>query len=358
MNTETPTHKQTRLYTWARESWVGKSVRSGRRFRREVWGWARCPQITGPGVKRLADSLAALTECASGGFAPESDPEAPIFLLSTGWRAGSTLLQRILVTDPSLLLWGEPLGEMSIVSRLSEMLSRSLSPWNLNSWKNPSALTPDSMATSWIANLYPPAEDFRSALRGLFDRWLAEPAHRNGFKRWGFKEVRLGATEALMLHWLYPRARFVVISRHPYDCYRSLADSGWPIYFSYPDVFVDSAALFARCWNRVAVSWSQLPTTFPCCFIRYDDLIRGGVNFRELESWLGIRLKEDVALSVSVGGTATGRRVSWFERRIIAREAQEGMRSLGYSPNTRYGGESRQARAAQPSEARPAPAER
>jgi hypothetical protein len=260
----------------------------------------------------------------------EKDTEAPIFLLSTGHRTGSTLLQRILVTDPQVLIWGEPLGDMAPVCRIAEMMSASIYPWNLEKWKkhNP---TSSSIATSWISDLYPPAEDFRLALRGLFDRWLGDPARQLGFARWGFKEVRLGATEASLLHWLYPQAKFIVLSRHPYDCYRSVADSNWTFYHRYPDIRIDSAAGFARIWNQLALSWSELPADFPCFHIKYEDLTTGKVDFRGLESWLGIEIKENVALSVSVGGTAKRSRINWFERMIITREAAAGMRALGYS---------------------------
>ena len=52
---------------------------------------------------------------------------------------------------------------------------------------------------------------------------------------------------------------------------------------------------------------------------------------RELESWLGITIQENVALSAAVGGTAKRSRLSWYERLIITREASAGMRALGYS---------------------------
>jgi len=246
-------------------------------------------------------------------------------------RSGSTLLQRILVTDPRLLLWGEPFGEMDLVSRMAEMVSHSVSPWNLE-WSENLNPTSDNLATSWIADLYPPGENFRLALRGFFDRWLGEPARQHGFARWGLKEVRLGATEATLLQWLYPRAKFVILSRHPYDCYRSLADSGWPVcYVRRPEISIDSAAAFARLWNRLALSWSELPVGFPSFHIKYEDLISGKVDFRKLESWLGIEIREDVALSVAVGGTAKRPRLSRIERLIIAREASAGMCALGYS---------------------------
>jgi hypothetical protein len=279
-------------------------------------------------VERLVASLSQLPH----GDDQQPDDEAPIFLLSTGWRSGSTMLQRILVTDPRLVLWGEPLGDMALVSRVADMLGSisrfSSLPRNYIS----DSLAPSSMATSWIGTLYPPGNDFRLAWRSFFNRWLAEPARQRGFSRWGFKEVRLGATEARLLSWLYPRAKFLILSRHPYDCYRSLSDSGWHhVYYRSPDIRVDSAAGFARHWNRLATSWSELPAAFPSLLIKYEDLINGRVDFRKLESWLGVEIRETVALSASVSHTAVRSRLAWHERLIIAHEAARGMRDLGYS---------------------------
>jgi hypothetical protein len=81
----------------------------------------------------------------------------------------------------------------------------------------------------------------------------------------------------------------------------------------------------------MAVSWSQLPAGFPCVFIRYEDLTSGKVDFRKLESWLGIEIRENVALSVRLGGTTKRSRLSWYERLIIDREAGAGMQVLGHS---------------------------
>lgn len=325
-------YKQTRLWMWARESRLGEWVRASKQCRRELWAWSHSRPATLPTVQQLSESIAALHSIDSEEVDEDPQGEAPIFLLSTGWRAGSTLLQRILVTDPRLLLWGEPLGEMTLVSRFAEMMANSISSRNLGLWRNQEDPSSRALATSWVANLYPASGDFRSGMRRLFDQWLAEPARKRGYTRWGFKEVRFGAAEAYLLHWLYPNARFVLISRHPYDCYRSLADAKWEnVYYRYPDVCIDSVAAFAQCWNQIALSWNQLPEGFPCFQIKYSDLIRGKVDFRKLESWLGLEIKEDVALKASVGGTAKRSRLAWFERLIIAREAKSGMSALEYT---------------------------
>jgi Sulfotransferase family len=294
---------------------------------REIWDWVCCKRVTPPSVQQLGESIGALDTSAH----EEDDVESPIFLLATGWRSGSTLLQRVLVTDPRVLLWGEPLGEMALVSVIAETLSRLSTFPGLSERCNGKNGPLSSLATSWIATLYPPGRDLRLGLRALFDRWLGEPARNRGFERWGFKEVRLGATEASLLLWLYPRAKFVLLSRNPYDCYRSLSDSGWHhLYYSRPGVRMDSAAGLARHWNRIALSWSDLPSSFPARRIKYEDLIGGRVDFRTLEAWLGVKLNEQVALSVSVGSTARRRGPRLCERWIISHEAAAGMRALGY----------------------------
>lgn len=322
-------YRQTRAWHWVQNSWPWEALRSSRNCGRELVRWLGCEQVTFPSAKQLAKSIEVFGD--SSQIDGDGDHEAPIFLFSTGWRTGSTLLQRILVTDPRLLLWGEPLGEMTLASRITEIVNDSLSPLNLELWRSQGDLTPAALATSWIANLYPPGSDFRMGLRSLFDRWLGEPARGHGFARWGFKEVRFGASEAILLHWLYPRAKFVVTSRHPYECYRSLADSGWPVYYRYPEVRVNSAARFARYWNGLALSWRELPEDFPCFHIKYEDLISGKIDFRKLESWLGLEIQEGVAISAAIGGTAERSQLTWHERLIIAHEASTGMDALGYT---------------------------
>lgn len=327
-------YKQTSIWAWGRQTWLASKTRAPRKFGHEMLAWLSLEQESSSGVAKLAESIALLQARGFDATSAQTEEEAPIFLFSAGPRAGSTLLQRILVTDPRLLLWGEPFGEMALVSRIAEIVSHLEQPARLGVWEKTIReidVKSPTFAMTWIATLYPSATYFRAALRGFFDEWLGKPARDGGFARWGFKEVRLGATEASLLHWLYPNAKFVVICRHPYYSYRSLANANWVYYDRYPDVRVDSAAGFARHWSRLAMSWAELPSGFPCFRIKYEDLIGRKVDFRKLESWLGIEIKEDIALSASVGGTAKLDCLTWYERLIIAREAEAGMRALGYT---------------------------
>lgn len=310
-----------------------RELTSSMRPARQLWAWWTCRTPRLRKVVELERSIATLSPLESPTAIEESDSEAPIFLFSTGMRTGSTLLQRILITDSRLLLWGEPMGEMNVATRITEMLSDGLSREFLGYWqRQPSPSSPD-LAKSWIAHLHPSSDNFRLGLRRLFDAWLGCPARRSGFSRWGFKEVRLGATSAVLLHWLYPNAKFILLTRHPFDCYRSFADAGWEEshFVQYPNHVVNSAAGFAREWNRIAMSWSELPADFPSMLIKYEDLTSGNFDFRGLESWLGLKLNESEALSEKVGRTAFRARLHAYERWIISREAASGMSALGYS---------------------------
>ena len=297
---------------------------------RELWAWWTCKTPRFPSVAQITKSIAALSALESP-VAAEPDSAEPIFLFSTGMRTGSTLLQRILLTDSRLLFWGEPMGEMNIASRIAQMVSDFMSPSFLASWNNQPPLHSPELPQSWTAHLHPSTDNFRLALRNFFDVWLGCPARKSGFSRWGFKEVRLGASAAVLLRWLYPSAKFILLTRHPFDCYRSFADARWETSFiRYPDLPVDSAASFAREWNRIAVSWSDLPPDFPAVRIKYEDLTSGNFDFRQLESWLGLNLNENAALAEKVGRTAFRARLHAYERWIVSREAAPGMRLLGY----------------------------
>ena len=103
------------------------------------------------------------------------------------------------------------------------------------------------------------------------------------------------------------------------------------MYFRRPDVRVDSAAGIASHWNRIALSWSELPQSFPMFRVKYEDVVRGNFDFREFESWLGLEINETTALSVSVGSTASrGATLGSVQCWVIAHQARAGIRALGY----------------------------
>jgi Sulfotransferase family len=262
---------------------------------------------------------------------PGEDESSPVFVLGTGWRTGSTLLQRVLMTDRRLLLWGEPLGRLGLLTRLSEAVCGMQTGWPPDEhWieRRP----PGDLTTSWIANLFPPADDFRASLRALFERWLGEPARARGYARWGFKEVRLGAAEGTLLRWLYPSAQLVVISRDPIGAYRSVKGSAkdWRLYARWPDRRVDCVVSFARHWDSLASSWGHAPPGLAPFVVRYEELTAGG-ELAPLASRLGLSLDPAPALAMRVGETGRPAALSVLEGILLRRETRSGRRAMGYS---------------------------
>ena len=59
----------------------------------------------------------------------DKDQEQPIFLLSAGWRSGSTLLQRLIMSDPRVLIWGEPFDECGMIQGFANTLTAFRPGW-------------------------------------------------------------------------------------------------------------------------------------------------------------------------------------------------------------------------------------
>lgn len=265
----------------------------------------------------------------------DGDGEQPIFVLGNGWRTGSTLVQRTFVTDPRLLLWGEPLGRMGLISRVTDgLLCASPGDWPFDwHWYKPEAGV--DLTTEWIANLFPPGDRLRASLRAWLASWLAAPATGAGFARWGIKEVRLDAADAIVLSQLFPRARFVIVVRDPVDAYRSCKDWG-AMWYRWPDVPIQTATDFARHWNRLALSWLDLPPGFPSVTVRYEDLLMDPAILDDVAAGLDLQTSASKAFSVRVRSKLPTApepvELDEADTRAVLEQAREGMRAHGYSP--------------------------
>lgn len=226
--------------------------------------------------------------------------ESPIFVAGTLWRCGSTLLQRIIMSDPRVLIWGEPIEDRAIVERFTEIVS-----------------TPGLIKPFWIGDrplsdlqttpnhlLWPDAADFKAGMRSMFDTWLGAPARRRGFQQWGLKEVRWTGSDILFLRWLYPRSRIFLIVRDPVESYRSLLryyyreSRGY--YIKWPDRRVNSARTYAENWSEMVLSYIELAKWEPYTLLQYQNLIDGSVDIPALGHANGLDLNGKLALSARV----------------------------------------------------------
>ena len=73
----------------------------------------------------IAAGLAALTR--RWPEVQSNSEEEPVFVLAAGWRSGSTLVQRALMSQCQI--WGEPLGHAGLIERLADPLRTVSDRW-------------------------------------------------------------------------------------------------------------------------------------------------------------------------------------------------------------------------------------
>lgn len=274
------------------------------------------------GVRKLS------TLCPADGL---DDGEAPIFFLSAGWRSGSTLMQRLIMSDSRVLLWGEPYQESGLIQHLAESARAFRADWPKPKWfyrGNP----PSELTGAWVANLFPQPGDWRSSQRSLLDGLFAVPARRAGALRWGIKEVRLTVEHAFYLRWLYPRSRFVFLYRNPLDAYLSYRRRGGGWYNTYPDQPVFTPTAFGRHWRELMEGFLRHGAELDALFVRFEDLIQDQAPIASLEAHLAIRV-DPAVLATRLDGADPAAQVPTLgrlESLLLKRAVNPVAESLGY----------------------------
>lgn len=279
----------------------------------------------------IATGSAELERLAPGD--PATDGEEPIFLFSAGWRSGSTLLQRLVMSDTRVMVWGEPYDECGPLQALSGTVSAFRPDWPPPEYYH-DGRRPECLSEDWVANLFPGLGDWRRAHRAFLDTLFAQPARRAGLERWGVKEVRLGVEHALYLRWLYPKARFVFLYRNPYSAYRSYCRYGRNWYDVFPDRPVFTPGVFGRHWAALMRGFLDAPRELGCLLVRYEDLLADPAVLDRLERHLDVRVDrallggEKVGTSERAGAHAS---VSRLEHWLLARAVNPIAADLGYA---------------------------
>jgi hypothetical protein len=253
---------------------------------------------------------------------------APVFILSAGWRSGSTLLQRmVMANNPDIIIWGEPYAAASPILALADQLR----PFS-DRWPDPASFVEEhgaDLAAEWVANLYPPAASFRAAHLSYVETLFAQPARDLGRRQWGLKEVRFGADQVRYLRWLYPQAKFVFLVRDPLDAYRSYRSRlSW--YARWPDRMVSNPYDFGAHWARLCRDFLMLERQSVGPLVRYEALGEDATA-RMLRAYLGwdVPPLESMAQVRGWNG-ASETRLDWIERGLLRRGAGGADRELGY----------------------------
>lgn len=265
-----------------------------------------------------------------------SNQSSPIFVFSAGWRSGSTFLQRWIMTNDCVLLWGEPYSHTAVIQSLAGQLKAFTQNWPWDEFFARSHDRPGDFSQEWIANLYPPLEDFIGAHVGYLEKLFLGPAFAYGKTRWGLKEVKLGIDHALYLHWLFPNAKFIFLIRDPYDAYGSYRKwRNW--YRTWPDEPVFTATQFGALWKDLSTEFMRDHDKVGGLLLRYEELRMPETRSR-LEKYLGLSLADAASLA-RVGGTGeeTPRQrpgpAHWVPRMellLLERQVQPVSLQLGY----------------------------
>lgn len=254
--------------------------------------------------------------------------ENPIFILSAGWRSGSTMLQRLVMSRESVLVWGEPYSHARMLHHLANSVAVITPDWPRDEWFI-DRYRLDELSSRFVANMYPDIQDLLHASLAYTQSLLSEPARRRGFARWGLKEVRLTIDDAYFLRWLYPQARFLFLCRNPYAAYRSYRlDRSW--YNEWPDDPVFTAERFGQHWRNLAQGFKDGCQEVGGLFLRYEDLCAGNLDVTALEEYLQLGI--DMQLLKKKVGThrRQGDAVPGAELRRLRREVEDLANTLGY----------------------------
>lgn len=228
-------------------------------------------------------------------------------------------------------LWGEPFGHSGLVDSLADPIRCFNDRWP-EAHHFHRGEQAEALSQRFIANLYPLVDDLLRAQQSYFLRLLAEPARRHGARRWGMKEVRLDCDHAIYLQWLFPRAKFVLLIRNPYDAYRSYAARaarGWSWYHRWPGEPV-TVGSFARHWRRLVTSFIENHHRINALVVRYEDLSRGRDS--EVEEYLGFPLSKDAGrTNPGDGGPPPLQELLAADRMVLENELGPLASSLGYT---------------------------
>lgn len=209
---------------------------------------------------------------------------APVFLLASGQRCGSTLVQRLLNSHPDVLIWGEQHGYLN--GFLREY--RALLEWETEYSGHRDTYVRHGYDV-FAANMVPSDVEIRFAAAEHIKALFGTAAASLGKSRWGFKEVRYDAAVARFLQRCFPSSCVVHLTRDIVDCFISLKhweNAPGPWNRRWTESFVNE-------WVRINASFIDTTDTLPHVMsIRYEDMLEQPRVFGErLASFIDVNVQ-------------------------------------------------------------------
>jgi hypothetical protein len=259
-----------------------------------------------------------------------TEQASPVFILSAGWRSGSTMMQRLIMSRQSILVWGEPYSHARIISHLADGISAITETWPDENWFI-DQYDLKEISSTFVANMYPPVQDMQQACLAYMKTLLKEPARKRGFQRWGLKDVRLTIEDAHFIKWLFPNAKFVFLCRNPYNAYKSYrTDRSW--YREWPNSPAFTATQFGQHWNSLATGFYEGAEQVGGIFLRYEDVLDGTADISSIETYLDLKIDASL-LDRKVGSHSQGKnKLPLIELNQLKKEVSTMASLLGYEP--------------------------
>lgn len=251
------------------------------------------------------------------------DKLAPVFILSAGWRSGSTLLQRLVSSSGEIFMWGEPFDKSNIIAFLAGTLRPFSRDWPPESFFHDDKSITD-LSKSWVANLYPQVGQLIDAHRAFLLKLFADPIIDEKIKRWGIKEVRFGLREALYLKTIFPHARFLYLYRDLYAAYTSYTNFSQTMnwYSTWPTGKAFTPYAFAKHRAKLLKEFEIAINYTGGQMIDFADLTSQNIDYNALNDYCGIVVNESVLESKIGSGFENNKShrkqyLSSFERLLL-----------------------------------------
>ena len=189
----------------------------------------------------------------------------PIFILASGQRCGSTLIQRLLNSHDDIMIWGEQHGALNHFFRLHKVLLE----WE-SDYKAHRETFFEQGYDNFTPNMIPSDKEIIAAARDYVYSLFAKPTNSIGKNVWGFKEVRYDSEVAAFLLRLFPDSKIIWLTRNILDCILSLKhwenDKG-PWTRQWTETFVAD-------WKRVNESFLLRSNSISnYIMVKYEDLV-------------------------------------------------------------------------------------
>ncbi len=215
----------------------------------------------------------------------------PIFILSAGWRSGSTMLQRLFVHSGKVLVWGESGGALNNMREAYEAYEQMLGDGGVKFSKGYGGFGKKQFdefrkkkidrSEMWMACMNPSENKIKAAFKSFFEEVYTKDACELSYEYWGIKDVLANIETAKWLKFLYPEAKFVFLIRNPMDCLLSIKRRNWMDKNS----SIKALEFYTRHWKKLAKEFREADFGK---VVHYEELINNKSVLNELSEYTGI----------------------------------------------------------------------